>query len=242
MPGDVSAFFDERLQTEMLYRTLHPYLLYGFKQGMLQAKTREKAAKEDEFDAVVQSRLRRKSLFHASLAVGTTKDEMQKLLSEAVAEGQSVQQLAGRINDYFKVNSRKRSLVIARTEMTDTINDGTLHVLQREGYARKEWITNLDGRERAAHRAANGQVVGMHEPFTVGGELAMSPGDDSLSPGNRCNCRCRIVAAGLPDDRKAALSRAFLHTHGSLERMLVVALAREFDLTRRRVLAHFPSQ
>lgn len=201
----------------------------------------QKRAEEDEFDAVVQSRLRRKTLFHAALAVGTTKEALEELLSEAIKEGQSVQQLAKNIDEYFKLQSRKRSLVIARTELTDTINDGTLHVIQREGYAQKEWITNLDGRERESHREVHGQVVGINDVFKVGVSIARHPGDDNLPPNERIQCRCRLVAAGLPDDRKAASLRAFLRTHGSLERTLMVRLQQEFSRQRRRILSHFPS-
>lgn len=242
LPSDIAAFFDDRQEQEMLYRTLHPYAIAGFKQGVKQGKEQTgKRAVEDEFDYQVMARLRRKSLYHAALAIGTTKDELQLLLGTAIAEGQSVQQLAKAIDDYYALESRRRSLVIARTELTDTINDGTLHAIQREGYARKEWSTVLDGREREAHHAANGQIVGINESFIIGGEVAKHPGDDSLSPANRCNCRCTVLASGLPDDRKVAFGKMFLRAHGSLERTLFIGLRHEFDRQRRRVLAHFPA-
>jgi hypothetical protein len=38
--------------------------------------------------------------------------------------------------------------------------------------------------------AADGQVVGLDEPFIVGGEQLMYPGDPAGSPGNICNCLC----------------------------------------------------
>lgn len=225
----------------MLYRTLHPYILFGFKKGAEQAKTKSSRAIEDEYDYQVLYRLRQKSFYHAALVIGTTKEELQSILEQGLVEELSVQQVAKNINDYFKLQSRNRSLVIARTELTDTINDGTLHTLQREGHSHKEWITNLDGRERETHAAANGQVVGIHESFIIGGSPARHPGDDSLPPGERIQCRCRLVSSGLPDASKAAYGKLFLRTHGSLEPIFVLALAREFVLQRRRILAHFPS-
>jgi len=214
------------------------------RQGKEQTGTR---ALEDEFDYQVSRRLREKSFQHAALALGTTKEALEGLLREAIEKELSVQQLARNIDNYFKLRSPARARVIARTELTDVINDGTLHAIKREGYDRKEWVTNIDGRERPQkngdfdHRSANGQVVGINEPFSVSGELATHPGADSLSAGNRCNCRCRIVAAGLPDDRKRAAGKMFLRAHGSLERTFVVGLRHEFERQRRRILSHFPS-
>jgi hypothetical protein len=64
--------------------------------------------------------------------------------------------------------------------------------------ARKEWQTMGDILVRRPpkssfnHVAANGQRVGIMEPFIVSGQLLMYPGDSSLgaSKGNVINCRC----------------------------------------------------
>lgn len=222
--------------------------MHGFKEGVRQGRDQTGTrAVEDEFDYQVSRRLREKSFQHAALALGTTSEVLQKLLADAIAEELSVHQLARNIDNYFQLKSPARARVIARSELTDVINDGTLHAIKREGYDRKEWVTNIDGRERPQkggdfdHRSANGQVVGINEPFIVSSEPALHPGADSLSAGNRCNCRCRLVAAGLPDDRKEAAGKMFLRAHGSLEPGFVVALRREFALQRRRILSHFPS-
>ena len=64
--------------------------------------------------------------------------------------------------------------------------------------ASKEWETMGDNKVRVSpfnHRAANGQQVGITEPFIVSGELLNYPGDSSLgaSLGNIVNCRCLSV-------------------------------------------------
>lgn len=247
LPRSIEEIFDEAKETEALSKTLYPFVVTGFQKGVEQGKKQTGRAVEDEFDAQVIRRLKKKSLFHAALAVGTTKEELQKLLGKAVTEGQSIQQLAKAINDYFDLQSKMRSVRIARTEMTDTINDGTLHAIQREGYAQKEWSTVIDGRQRDGedgnfdHESADGQIVNINEPFIVSGEIARHPGDDSLSPGNRINCRCAVLAAGLSDDRKRAFGKLFLRTHGAMERRLMVSLVQEFGREKRCVLSHFPS-
>jgi len=56
----------------------------------------------------------------------------------------------------------------------------------------KEWVTQGDSRVRPAHLAADSVTVSASEPFSVGGELLMHPGDSSLgaSLSNLINCRC----------------------------------------------------
>lgn len=60
------------------------------------------------------------------------------------------------------------------------------------GTIEKQWDTMIDGRERPAHNAANGQRVPLNTPFTVGGEQLSYPRDTSLgaSASNVINCRC----------------------------------------------------
>lgn len=69
----------------------------------------------------------------------------------------------------------------------------------------KAWVTQGDSRVRPAHRAADGQRVPSSQPFTVGGERLMYPGDTSLgaSIGNVAGCRCSSV----PDVDAVAANR-----------------------------------
>jgi len=56
---------------------------------------------------------------------------------------------------------------------------------------KKEWVSMGDQLVREDHIFADGQVVDDSEPYTVGGESLMWPGDSSLgaSAGNVINCR-----------------------------------------------------
>lgn len=222
---------------------MDPFLVAGFKKGVeLGLLQGEGFTVEDIFTESVQAALKQKALHHATLATQTTKGQLQTLLQQAFDEGQGIPELARGINEQFKINSRVRSVRIARTEMTDVINDGTLRTLIREGYTQKEWSTVIDGRERDAHHSANGQTVGINDLFTVGGESARYPGDDNLSAAGRVNCRCTLVGAGIPEDRKYQLGQRFLRTHTNLENRFVVYLRRAFEQQRRRILSHFPSE
>jgi len=59
----------------------------------------------------------------------------------------------------------------------------------------KTWLTVGDSRVRRKHRNANNQKRKLKDPYLVGGERLMFPGDTSLgaSLGNIMNCRCSSI-------------------------------------------------
>jgi hypothetical protein len=64
--------------------------------------------------------------------------------------------------------------------------------------SQKMWQTMGDSLVRMHpynHQEANGQKVGVNDPFIVSGQLLMYPGDSSLgaSIGNTINCRCVVI-------------------------------------------------
>lgn len=72
----------------------------------------------------------------------------------------------------------------------DDLNDGNAH--PNPLYRTKRWRTMGDQYVRPAHVATENQTVPVSHPFDVVGFPAMYPGDPSLPPSLRINCRCRI--------------------------------------------------
>jgi uncharacterized protein with gpF-like domain len=92
-------------------------------------------------------------------------------------------------------NWDNRAKVIAQTETNRHYNSSLLaHALlvERQDGASltKEWQTRTDGRERAEHHAADHQVRTLSQPYMVGGEPLLFPGDPAGLPHNVINCRC----------------------------------------------------
>jgi hypothetical protein len=121
------------------------------------------------------------------------------------------QQVARQAQTKFDSLSRARVDTISMTQ-TEQAAEGAKHteagVLQKDNAVfpsadvdfatatvRKTWVTVMDNRVRPAHVLAEGQRVPLTQPFTVGGELLMHPGDSSLGAtlGNIINCRCSSV-------------------------------------------------
>lgn len=123
-------------------------------------------------------------------------------VQRAIDEGKpltaaQVNKITGRYSDRL-LNLRGEN--IARTEMLGSLNEGLDEALRQvvdeglvePGGVRRIWDATGDSRTRPDHVAAEGQEVGLDEPFIVGGESMMHPGDFGASPGNVINCRCAV--------------------------------------------------
>lgn len=132
-------------------------------------------------------------------------DDVHSMVVAAILEGsnkaESTEQIARRVDDILTFtgseNWDNRAKVIARTELTRHFSGSMLaHGLlrQKDGdlSLSKKWDTTMDKKERTEHRFANGQVQPLNQPFIVGEEPLLFPGDPRGSPSNVINCRCEI--------------------------------------------------
>lgn len=138
------------------------------------------------------------------LAIDSAKDKdviIRKLTSEmttSILKGESIPEMSKRIRLIME-NNLADSVRIARTETTRVENAARMDVGkegERLGFKMyKEWVSTPDDRTRLEHLEADGQRVPIDEPFKVGGEEMMYPGDFSLgaSPWNTINCRCTMI-------------------------------------------------
>lgn len=123
--------------------------------------------------------------------VETTRANIVSQVRIGQAEGLGVAQISQRIAKAVPSISTQRGALIARTETHGAANFGANQVAKTIGFTlQKEWIAAEDARTRPFHAAANGQIVAMDQPFEVGGEMLMYPGDEVGSPWNTINCRC----------------------------------------------------
>jgi len=130
-------------------------------------------------------------------------DEVHALVVREIIEGgqhaESIEQIADRVDRVLEFtgsqNWANRARVIAQTETNRHYNSSLLaHALlvEREdgGTWTKEWQTLTDNKERPEHHAADHQKVPLNQPYVVGGEPLMFPGDPLGMPHNVINCRC----------------------------------------------------
>lgn len=126
--------------------------------------------------------------------IQAVRSKVRTVLGRGLREGADAEAIGERL--YYSTlgvgMSRQRAALIARTEGTGALNAG--HQAARDKMAAagrrlsKVWRALHDSRTRDAHSDADGQEVPSHGHFLVGGERCRFPGDNSLSPENRCNC------------------------------------------------------
>ena len=112
----------------------------------------------------------------------------------------------------FSQYSKSQAERLIRTESTNAANYATLQSatdMFGQESLQKEWMTSVDGRERAAHRFADGQIVGFKERFLVGGEQLFHPGDPSGSARNVVNCRCSTAPFPKPEAQATGTIQGF---------------------------------
>lgn len=123
----------------------------------------------------------------------TTWNLLRDSLTEGIANGESIDDLAKRVDAVMGDRIRSSREVIARTETTKASTSGTLESWRQSGVVTgKEWVASLDKRTRETHVAAHGQVVGLDELFTVGAATGTGPGQMS-SARESVQCRCSII-------------------------------------------------
>jgi hypothetical protein len=132
-------------------------------------------------------------------------DEVYNLIfaeiSDAVNDGDPLRDIAARVDralsDTGSENWQNRAKVIAVTEVNRAGSAAALaagYQAERiEGVPMiKKWIDSDDRRVRPAHHRADGQERPLSQPFDVGGDLIMYPGDPTGLPETVINCRCSI--------------------------------------------------
>lgn len=100
----------------------------------------------------------------------------------------------------LKGYSKYQALRVVRTETTRAANFGIQQSATSVFSGRdliKRWSASLDGRERDWHARANNQERPKNDPFVVGGEYLMRPGEGSAR--NVINCRCSAVYLPVKD-------------------------------------------
>jgi hypothetical protein len=117
----------------------------------------------------------------------------RKELADGVRAGEGIEELAACLQEAGGFGEA-RARTIARTEVVAAANAASLTQALRLGDPSmvKEWLDSDDDRVRQAHEFADQQTVPVGEPFEVGGEFLMYPGQPIGSPSNTINERCTL--------------------------------------------------
>lgn len=126
-------------------------------------------------------------------------NKLKSELTTALLKGESIPKIARRLKSVAE-GQLGNTIRIARTETTRVQNSAhqeTANESARQGFnVWKKWVAMDEDRTRDEHREMlKEDPIPYDEPFIVGGEKMMYPGDTSLgaSAWNVINCRCVMV-------------------------------------------------
>lgn len=216
----LGLFPDLTLFAEEMKNVLQAH--YGKVSKKFSQRVVSELGKPENHDNVLGSIDRRTDTHHtnraqqsAQVITNTTRKDMRLAIAAAVAAGAALglslnrSQVASRARIDLNRRTAGRTLTIAMTETQNPaehakqtevemlswhdsfINGESIRLARKQ----KKWVAILDTRTRHAHAEADNQVVNFAEPYTVGGQSLMYPGDQSLgaSLDNVINCRCSSV-------------------------------------------------
>lgn len=123
---------------------------------------------------------------------GTSAEDLTGVIREAQSRGLSVPDTAARLRERGEELSRRRSLVISRTELLRSANLATRLQFEESGVVGSiTWTATNDERTRSSHRRVDGETVPLGERFSNG---LLQPGDGTAGkPEEVIQCRCTIT-------------------------------------------------
>jgi Phage Mu protein F like protein len=133
------------------------------------------------------------------------RDVVVKVIGDSYSQGLSVPNTAAALQQGIAHLADTTALMQARTDLNGLANGASLQSVQALGDAApptKTWLATEDERTRETHSEADGQEVPIDQPFQVGDDLLMYPGDPDGSDAEVINCRCTLVygdGTGNPD-------------------------------------------
>lgn len=155
---------------------------------------------------------------------------LESELTTSILKGESIPKMAKRLKAVAE-GYLGDTIRIARTETT-RIENSARQAVGDEGKKRgfnmwKRWVATADDRTRPEHAEAEGQEVPNDEPFIVGGEKMMYPGDISYgaSAWNTINCFDGDVSVF---NNKRAL-KSYKHSYSG--KMLIIKTASGIKFT-----------
>lgn len=214
MPGEPMLIAYEKCYREIGVKNAR------FTDKFIREVAREQEQKErfrsEYFDRLMIEYFAKWGALRVSEVDQTTIEYIQLVLEEGRQKGMSNSELA----DYLvkeigdPAYSRRRALVIARTESSNAANYGAYMAGQNSDYeTEKIWIGAEDSRERLSHFEKNGERMAITMPYTVnrykggkgkeilvGQDLMLHPSDPTASAANVIQCRCTIAYVPILDE------------------------------------------
>lgn len=88
--------------------------------------------------------------------------------------------------------SADRTKYVSESETNTIMNTNDFAEAKRNGYKRKQWVTQKDSKVRNTHRYVDDEIIGIDDMFDVGGCQMAYPRDPRGNSEEIQGCRCTI--------------------------------------------------
>ena len=130
------------------------------------------------------------------------KKQITSQITQSILQGESLKDMADRLQKVIKIKERDSAIRAARTAFTSAQNGGRMDSYKAAEdmgiKVRKRWVATKDGRTRHSHRRLDGKTVDWDEPFKSELGKIRYPGDPRAKPANLYNCRCTLRTVEKP--------------------------------------------
>jgi uncharacterized protein with gpF-like domain len=145
-------------------------------------------------DGVMREWIRTYGLTKITQVTETTRSDISTVIQSGISEGFTEREIGKLIRTVAVNKSASRAATIARTETHAAAQASAQFSAEATGIdMQRQWAASRGDRTRETHAEADGQIVGMHDPFIVGGFELMYPGDPTGPAEEVINCRCAVV-------------------------------------------------
>ena len=122
-------------------------------------------------------------------------ESINLIITDGYRSGKGINYVANNLTKRFDQLTTWESKRIARTEIHNAHNRGTMHKYEEQGVEYTMWIAANDDRVRESHEEINGEIIRLGDKYSNG---LRYPGDTDGPIEEWINCRCSNAPFVLP--------------------------------------------
>jgi HK97 family phage portal protein len=193
---------DDDAEMKVLLDILSPMQRELFEQQARSAMKGLGVANDFTFTDALKATLKKWDIHLSGGITKTTKNDLQRILGDANAQGLGTDEVTNKLNEYFDYAEEMRAGMIATTETIRIANMASVEGWAQSGVVEaKEWFTAPDDRTCEFCYEMDGKVIGLSDAyFNQGDTITTQSGKEMVldysstdEPPLHVNCRCTLL-------------------------------------------------
>jgi len=181
--------FDAKKEAELTVEAMLPIMVQYYEDAGVDVAQLFEVAEPFTLTATDKTTIIQRTELFSKEITDTTVKQLQSQFNQSLADGETREQLAKRVETLYGNISKGRALNIARTETGVADQSGRFAGYERANVPIKIWVSILDDVTRPSHQTIDGEEQLLQDQFSNG---LMYPLDPSGPASEVVNCRCTI--------------------------------------------------